>query len=370
VHFENNSPFATMRTMEKDIEISQWGNIAIEEKYLIEHTGARLKGSFSRYDYQRTNQQASSSFRFITAVLPPTARDIYYRDQIGNISTSHVREESENAIIMQVLPRFPLFGGWKTDFYMGYNVPAWQYLSKENGISFTYVLNVTFGSPFPQVSVDEAVVRVILPEGASNIEWSTPFDIDEEGSSTVISYLDTTGRPALILKKANIVHHHNDYFQVSYRFPAIYMLREPVFLMLAFAAFFAASMAYMRVELSISERVAKSAGVSQRAGRAGELINRVVDTYPRINAIYRSRNDDAITNADKYLQDLQVSLSEIAKDPALASKAKDIEAKLIKFRVQAKKYAKAKDDKASEARTKFDAQAHELDELVAGLSSS
>jgi len=367
VHFENNSPFATMRTMERDIEVSQWGNIAIEEKYLIEHTGARLKGSFSRYDYQRNpNQQSQASFRYITAVLPPTARDIYYRDQIGNVSTSHVRED-DNAIIMQVLPRFPLFGGWKTDFYMGYNVPAWQYLSKEDGISFTYVLNVTFGSPFPQVSVDSAVVRVILPEGASNIQWSTPFDIDEEASSTVISYLDTSGRPALLLKKANVVHHHNDYFQVSYRFPAVYMLREPVFLMLAFAAFFAASMAYMRVELSISERVSK-AGASSRSGRVGDLINRVVDAYPRLNSVFRSRNDDAITAADKDFQDIQSTLSEIAKEPSLASKANGIEAKLIKFRGLAKKAVKAKD--ATEARAKLDAQSQELDELVSALSSS
>jgi len=346
------------------------GNIAIEERYVIEHTGARLKGSFSRYDYQRNpNQQAQSSFRFITAVLPPTARDIYYRDQIGNVSTSHIREDDNN-IIMQVLPRFPLFGGWKTDFYMGYNVPAWQYLSKENGISFTYLLNATFGSPFPQVSVDQAVVRVILPEGASNVEWSTPFDIDEESAGTVISYLDTTGRPVLVLKKSNVVHHHNDYFQVSYRFPPIYMLREPVFLMLAFAAFFAASMAYMRVELSISERVAKVGGASQRAGRTGELINKVVDTYSRLNSVYRRGNDEAITAADKDLQDIQNALAEIAKESSLTSKAKDIEAKLIKFRAQAKKAAKAKDDKAPEVRAKLDSQSQELDELVGGLSNS
>jgi len=293
---------------------------------------------------------------------------VYYRDQIGNISTSHVRED-DNAIIMQVLPRFPLFGGWKTDFYIGYNVPAWQYLSKENGISFTYVLNITFGSPFPQASVDQAAIRVILPEGASNIQWSTPFDIDEEASSTVISYLDTSGRPALVLKKTNVVHHHNDYFQVSYRFPAIYMLREPVFLMLAFAAFFAASMAYMRVELSISERTSKGS-TSSRSGRLGDLINRVVDSYPRLNSVYRSRNDDAITNADKDLQDIQNTLAEIAKESSLASKAKDIEAKLIKFRAQAKKAAKAKDAAATEARSKLDSQSQELDELVSNLSSS
>jgi len=109
---------------------------------------------------------------------------------------------------------------------------------------------------------------------------------------------------------------------------------------------------------------------SSRSGRLGDLINRVVDSYPRLNSVYRSRNDDAITNADKDLQDIQNTLAEIAKESSLASKAKDIEAKLIKFRAQAKKTAKAKDAAATEARSKLDSQSQELDELVSNLSSS
>ena len=49
VHFENNNKFLTVTKMDRVIEISHWGNIAVEETIELLHTGALLKGSFSRY---------------------------------------------------------------------------------------------------------------------------------------------------------------------------------------------------------------------------------------------------------------------------------------------------------------------------------
>ncbi len=60
-------------------------------------------------------------------VLPASAADVYYRDEIGNISTSHLRE-MDDSVEVELRPRFPLFGGWKTHYLLGYNVPSYQYL--------------------------------------------------------------------------------------------------------------------------------------------------------------------------------------------------------------------------------------------------
>ncbi len=84
-----------------------------------------LQGTFSRYDYQRTPTHAAiKSFK---VALPASARDVYYRDAIGNISTSNMLIQ-EDAVEVELRPRFPLFGGWKTQYYIGYNVPAYEYL--------------------------------------------------------------------------------------------------------------------------------------------------------------------------------------------------------------------------------------------------
>lgn len=43
VHYENNAPFLTITKLERTIEVSHWGNIAVEEHIDILHTGAKLK---------------------------------------------------------------------------------------------------------------------------------------------------------------------------------------------------------------------------------------------------------------------------------------------------------------------------------------
>ena len=84
-----------------------------------------MQGPFSRYDYQRT--PAPSSIKSFKSVLPASASDVYYRDEIGNISTSNLWSQ-EDSVELELRPRFPLFGGWQTRFYMGYNVPSYEYL--------------------------------------------------------------------------------------------------------------------------------------------------------------------------------------------------------------------------------------------------
>lgn len=68
IHFENNSPFLTVTSMERIIEISHWGNIAVEEHFHMTHSGAVLKGPFSRYDYQR-NQDGVSSIKSFKVII-------------------------------------------------------------------------------------------------------------------------------------------------------------------------------------------------------------------------------------------------------------------------------------------------------------
>jgi oligosaccharyltransferase complex subunit alpha (ribophorin I) len=94
-HYMNNKPFAKFSTITRELEVSHWGSIAVEEIYELKHAGAKLSGGFSRFDYMMKRAGfPSPSFRSLTAVLPLQATNIYYRDQIGNISTSSIRSTS------------------------------------------------------------------------------------------------------------------------------------------------------------------------------------------------------------------------------------------------------------------------------------
>ena len=76
--------------------------------------------------------------RFQT-VLPASARDVYYRDEIGNISTSNLKE-LDDMVELELRPRFPLFGGWKTQYTIGYNVPSYQYLYNNGKVLSIYLV--------------------------------------------------------------------------------------------------------------------------------------------------------------------------------------------------------------------------------------
>ena len=76
--------------------------------------------------------------RSFRTVLPASARDVYYRDEIGNISTSNLRIR-DDSVEIDLRPRFPLFGGWKTHYKIGYNVPSYEYLYN-GGINMDIIL--------------------------------------------------------------------------------------------------------------------------------------------------------------------------------------------------------------------------------------
>ncbi|OAY85342.1 Dolichyl-diphosphooligosaccharide--protein glycosyltransferase subunit 1A, partial [Ananas comosus] len=156
VHFENNHPFA------------------ITEHYTIVHGGARTKGGFSRIDYQmRTNIRGTSSFSLLTALLPPRAHSIYYRDEIGNISTSTLWADSRETQF-GIQPRFPIFGGWRTTFTIGYSLPLQDFLFESDG---KRVLNITYGCPIQEAVADKLIMKRVMEKDAAMTEDVVAYNI-------------------------------------------------------------------------------------------------------------------------------------------------------------------------------------------------
>jgi len=252
IHFENNQPFLTVNQMTRWLEVSHWGNVAVEESYHMTHSGATLKGHFSRYDYQRSPVHAAiKSFK---TVLPASAKDVYYRDEIGNISTSNMNNQ-DDSVELEIRPRFPLFGGWQTRYYMGYNVPTFEYLFNRGD---KYILNMRLVDHiFDDFVVDHLEVKVVLPEGARDIQVSSPFAVSQAPQELHKTYLDTTGRPVVVLKKNNVVDSHIQDFQVQYTFKKVLLLQEPFLCIAAFYILFITVIGIVRLDFSIAKDAAQ-----------------------------------------------------------------------------------------------------------------
>jgi len=248
VHYENNAGFMTITRLERVLEISHWGNIAVEETFDIVHTGAKLKGSFSRYDHTR-DHSLNAVVRSLHTVLPASARDVYYRDEIGNISTSNLRVRHDS-VEVDLRPRFPLFGGWKTHYKLGYNVPSYEYLF-HSGEQFALKMRL-LDHVFDDMVVEELVTKVILPEGVTDVQLSTPYPVERHPDTQHPTYLDTRGRLVVTVSAKHLCPNHIQDFLLSYKFSMLLMLQEPCLVAGAFLALFVAVMLYVRLDLTLS----------------------------------------------------------------------------------------------------------------------
>ncbi|CAG8519705.1 9344_t:CDS:2 [Acaulospora colombiana] len=215
VHYEFQQALLTVKGLRRDLEISHWGgNLAVEEHYNLTHDGAR--------------------------------------DEIGNVSTSRLRSEWDKTV-MEFRPRYPLFGGWNYTWNYGYNVLLGDFLgyNRQNG---RYILNIPFINPLHNAVYDKVQIRIILPEGASNVKVETPFPVNKETHTVFKTYFDSKGRYLVVLDKYNVVAEHAVPLQVSYEYGSLELLRKPLVASTFFFCGFLLSIIYSRMEFSIKKK--------------------------------------------------------------------------------------------------------------------
>jgi oligosaccharyltransferase complex subunit alpha (ribophorin I) len=169
VRFEFTKPVIHVSDLERDVHVSHWGgNVAFEERYILHHLGANLSSSFNRVKWAQSQYFNPTTYavKELRFPLQPGSADVYFTDTIGNVTTSKFRSSKREALL-ELKPRYPIFGGWKYPFTIGWNADAASFIRKT--ASGGYVLKVPFieGPKQPEgVEYENVTVRVILPEGA------------------------------------------------------------------------------------------------------------------------------------------------------------------------------------------------------------
>lgn len=234
-HYEYKSPIITVTDLKRHVQVSHWGGkVSVEENYAIRHDGARLDKEFNRLEYQMASQVLDQTNVLTGLVfdLPLNAEDVYFRDEVGNVSTSNFRREKSKSIL-EISPRFPLFGGWGTTFYFGYDTSIKDFVHFVKG---KYMLKIDFLNNVKDMTVDQVELMVVLPEGSSNIEIIPPstFEMDSIEQKTFYTYFDSTGRPAILFHKNNVVSEHERPLFISYEYSMTRFLQKPVITSIGF----------------------------------------------------------------------------------------------------------------------------------------
>ncbi|EPB80392.1 ribophorin I [Ancylostoma ceylanicum] len=292
IHYENNAPFVVATVVERTIEISHWGNIAVEEYIELVHKGAELK-----------------------TVLPASAKDIYYRDEIGNISTSAVRLRADSVdvdikprslLISCLFSRFPLFGGWRTSYIIGYNVPSFEYLYNK-GNEYALKMRV-LDHVFDNAVVEKLTTKIILPEMVKKIRLTTPYTMDRRPDEVRATYLDTFGRTVIVLQKENLVPEHIQSFTLFYEFEFSQMIREPLLATAFFFALFTVVIIYVRFDFTIVADPAREARerIQGKVSSLAQLVDKKNRAFSQfLNAVsqYKSSRDvTALQDGKKKLE--------------------------------------------------------------------
>ncbi|KAI6035371.1 Ribophorin I [Pisolithus orientalis] len=265
VHYNFDYPVLEVKNLERSIEISHWGaNLNVEDKIHLYNAGPALKGQFSRLEYQSQNffgRLSPHTLNRLILQLPPGVTNVYYYDLNGNVSTSNLRvapsvpknsKATQNSIL-DMRPRYPLLGGWNYSFTLGFDTPLQDSVSWDaaNG---KYIVAVPVTTHIPGSVVDEAIVKIIMPEGASNIEFISPFPALSSSASTHITYLDTIGRPAVALAYKKLTGKHTGMIYVSYSLPFFAHLRKPLAVGTMFFGLFMLGFTAKRVDLRLHRR--------------------------------------------------------------------------------------------------------------------
>lgn len=254
VHFSHSTPLVYVRSLFRDLEVSHWGNnLAVEEHFAVDNVGPRFKGSFSRLmhtalEYQKMTSNFVKSFEFN---LPALASDAYFRDEIGNVSTSNFRS-SKKSSHLYLEPRYPLYGGWNYTWYHGYNLPLSSSLKQHVLNPNKFVLTVPLLESLSKSPVLDFTFRAVLPEGATDVKIeSFPIDNYRVEYGRIYSYLDTVGRPTVTIYRKNVVKQHWVNLEIHYNYNPINLLLKPLAVFAALMGCFLTATIVSRLNLHL-----------------------------------------------------------------------------------------------------------------------
>ncbi|KAF3903525.1 hypothetical protein AA313_de0200856 [Arthrobotrys entomopaga] len=255
VRYEFTSPIVFMERLERDIEVSHWGNnLAIEERYWMTNNGAKLKDQFSRVAWATTSyyNPPTAAIKSLLFPLRVGSKDAYYTDEVGNVSTSRFRSDSREAIL-DIKPRFPIFGGWNYSFVVGWNNDLPAYLRRVKGDG--YILKVPLlQGPSQSTSYGQVEVRIILPEGATDVKYESPVPIHKEERFLHKTFMDTLGRTTIKLTIDNVVDDlKNKDIIVTYNYSALSAFRKPLTVLVSVFSLYVVSTILGSIDLSIGK---------------------------------------------------------------------------------------------------------------------
>lgn len=255
--YENPRPMIKTTKLTREAWVSHWGSsVSFEETYWLTNMGTKLKNSFSRAELMRASQVPkydlnTAAMKAMQITLPPGARDAYFTDLVGNVSTSNFRSGSKSSKF-ELRPRYPLFGGWNYNFTIGWSHDLSTFVRSTGPDQYLMRIPILDGPV--DMSYDDVDMKIILPQGAKDLKLSSPFGASREVELTQ-SFLDSVGRPTISLHFHNLIDAQRvGEIYVSYTYSFRDALRKPLSLAATVMSLFLVAFVSSKIDVSILRR--------------------------------------------------------------------------------------------------------------------
>ncbi|KAJ2486272.1 dolichyl-diphosphooligosaccharide--protein glycosyltransferase subunit 1 [Coemansia sp. RSA 2050] len=287
VGFRDNSEQMEALTHRREYFVSHWA----DDLNVLEHYALRSLGPQSAFD--KVDQMVSKYMhrrdnlvKTLLVKVPAEAREMYFVDEIGNVSTSAVSKrrrakgEEEPFKLLQLRPRYPISGGWNYTWWHGYSLPLSRYLKVSP--QSRHRLRLPFiGSMAACASLESELtpamanaqntavrayeLRVTLPEGARDIEVKLPFAGRALLRPTKYYFDSIGGRTVVVITHENIAPElYARHILVAYSYSPWALWTKPMVVGAAFFVLFMVASVASRMEYGLAP-ARRSSGTKSKA---------------------------------------------------------------------------------------------------------
>ena len=148
--------------------------------------------------------------------------------------------------------------------------------------------------------LEQVTIKIVLPEHTRNIEfYPPPYNVQRLPNEKHYTYLDTVGRPVIVIKKRNMLFQHIQDFEIHYTFDKMMLLHEPMLIVIPLFGLFCLVMVLVRLNFSITHNESNEVRMRVQA-----MWDQIIENNLRRTNLYQ-KLDDAL-NAYKTTKDLKV----------------------------------------------------------------
>ncbi|EPX70796.1 dolichyl-diphospho-oligosaccharide-protein glycosyltransferase [Schizosaccharomyces octosporus yFS286] len=223
VRFEHTNPLPNALDFKMQVELHEYRQkIDVSERIIVENRSAKLKNPFDRARWYMKNfyNPVSTAINRFLITLPKDVSDVSYTDEVGNITTSHMRTEPKQTVL-ELLPRYPVFGGWNYLYNLAWSMPYSTFAKQEDEQT---VIRLPLTWVPGELLFEKAVWSYVFPEGATNVSVKMPVTVDSTRVETVHKFLDTKGRQVYTFESTNVIDGSPSQFvEISYNFDSSIM---------------------------------------------------------------------------------------------------------------------------------------------------